>query len=144
MGVADVEALSPERVLVLFEPTPRGRIALRAAAEEIGADGRLTVVALAPQSRPSRCCGPSVEALNCAVRDAAERDLHEAREALGPAADRASFHRLVGLRDPSLAVWARRREFDLVVLPAHRLRLRGHPWARGLRRALAAEIRVVR
>lgn len=138
-----VVAPSPERVLVLFEPTPRGRAALRAAAELIGDEGGLTIVALAPQSPPSRCCGPSAELVNCAVRDAAEQDLHEAREVLGRAAERATFLSLVGLRDPSLPAWARQHEFDLVVLPARRLRLRGHPWARRLRRACAAEVRVV-
>jgi len=131
------------RVLVLFESTPRGRAALRAALELLDGSGRLTVLSLAPQSSPSRCCGPSAEPVNCAVRDASECDLREARDLLGSAAERATFKPLVGLRDPPFAEWVSQQDFDLVVLPAHRLALGGHPCARRLRRATEAEIRIV-
>ena len=132
------------RVAVLFEPTANGAAALREGTDLAGADGSVTVVALAPQSLPSRCCGPSVEVLNCAVRDAAQHDLVQARSILGAAADRATFRCLVRHVDPPLPVWLAGEGFDVVVLPARRMSRRGHPLARRLQRATDAEIRIVR
>jgi len=135
-------AQRPARVLVLFEPTPSGVAALRDAAAVV--DGELTVVTLAPQSLPPRCCarGPGVEVVNCVIREDAASELHEAREILGNGTH-ATFRTLVGTHDPPPDVWAAEQAFDLIVLPARRLAFGGHPLARRLRRATAAEIRVV-
>lgn len=134
----------PARVLVVFESTAAGVAALREAAGLRGAGTRLTVVTLAPQSVQPRCCarGPSVEVVNCVVRDEAAIDLQEAREILGNSAG-VDYETLVGTRDPPLHAWAAARTFDLIVLPARRLSLRGHPLARRLRRATTAEVRLV-
>ena len=147
-GVADRRGASAHRlarVLVLFESRPAGVAALREAAERNEADTDLTVVTLAPQSLPARCCarGPSVEVVNCVVREEAERDLREAREILGNAAARVTFKRLVGSHDPPLHAWAADEAFDVIVLPSRRLTVGGHPLARKLRRATSAEIRLV-
>jgi hypothetical protein len=135
----------PAHVLVLFEPTTSGAAALREAAELCDPGTEVTVVTLAPQSVAPRCCarGPSVEVVNCVVREEAESDLHKAREILRDAADRATFKRLVGTRDPPIAAWAAAQSFDLIVLPSRRLSIGGHPLARKLRRTTAAEVRVV-
>ena len=136
-------ARRPSRVLVLFEPTASGVAALREAAAL--ADRELTVVTLAPQSLPPRCCarGPGVEVINCVVREEAASELLEAREILGGDAVHATFTTLVGTHDPPPERWAAERSFDLIVLPSRRLAFGGHPLARRLRRATAAEIRVV-
>lgn len=138
------ETSFPARVLVVFESSPGGRAALREAAELGGGDTHLTVVALAPQSVASRCCarGPSVEVVNCVVRDEAEDDLREARAILGDAAAGATFKALVGRRDPPVGRWAVANSFDLIVLPTRRLSIGGHPLARELRRTTTAEVRL--
>jgi len=147
-GVIDsrraVSAQRLARVLVLFEPTRTGAAALREAAALRQADTDLTVVTLAPQSLQPRCCarGPSVEVVNCVVREEAASDLCEAQEILGTAASDVTFKTLVGTRDPPLDVWAATQTFDLIVLPSRRLAFGGHPLARKLRRATAAEIRL--
>ena len=140
-----VSSRPPARVLVLFEPTPSGAAALREAAALTRAGKHLAVVTLAPQSVASRCCarGPSVEVVNCVVRDAAEDELSQAREILGEAAERATFKSLVGRRDPPLAKWAAANAVDLIVLPSRRFSIGGHPLARRLRRTTAAEVRLV-
>jgi len=148
-GIDDRTGVSsgpPARVLVLFESTPSGVAALREAAELTDTDTHLAVVTLAPQSVPARCCarGPSVEVVNCVIRDAAEDDLCEAREILADIAERATFKSLIGTRDPPLAKWAAANAFDLIVLPSRRLSIGGHPLARKLRRTTTAEIRLVR
>jgi universal stress protein family protein len=138
-------ARPPARVLVLCESSRNGVAALREAAELAGAGSELTVVSLAPQAVPARCCqrGPGVEVVNCVVREEAERELCEAREILGEAAERATFRTLVGTRDPTLPAWAAAQSFDLIVVPARRLSFGGHPFARRLRRATTAELRLV-
>ena len=130
------------RVLVLFEPRPTGVAALRAAATLGDAD--LTVVTLAPQSLPPRCCarGPGVEVVNCVVREEAASELLEAQQILGSASTGVTFKTLVGTRDPPVEVWAADQAFDLIVLPSRRLSFGGHPLARKLRRATSAEIRL--
>ena len=135
-------ARRPARVLALFESTPNAVAALREAAE-VSADSHLTVVTLAPQSVQPRCCarGPGVEVVNCVVREEAERDLAQARRILGDAADRVTFRSLVGQQDPPLGAWAAEGNFDLILLPARRFG--SHPFARRLRRATRAELRLV-
>jgi hypothetical protein len=138
-------ARRPARVLVLFEPTSSGAAALRTAAQLSGEDSHLTVVTLAPQSVQPRCCarGPSVEVVNCVVREEAEGELLQAREILGGAAGRVTFKSLVGTRDPPIGVWAAGQAFDVILLPRRRLAFAGHPLARRLRRATSAELRLV-
>jgi hypothetical protein len=138
------QAPQPARVLVLYEPGPRGIAALHQAAELGGPDTQLTVVALAPQSEQPRCCarGPSVEVVNCVVRDEVERDLRAARELLAQHGPRVRCRSLVGGQDPPLADWAAGEGFDVIVLPARRLSVAGHPWARRLARATKAELRI--
>lgn len=132
-------------VLVLFESTPSGVAALQEAAELADEGTDLSVVTLAPQSVDSRCCarGPSVEVVNCVVRDAAEDDLREARQILGDTRTRTTFTSLVGNREPPLTKWAAANAFDLIVLPARRFSVGGHPLARKLRRATTAEVRLI-
>jgi hypothetical protein len=133
------------RVLVVFEPGRTGEAALREAAELAEAGSELSVVTLAPQARPSRCCGGGgAGPYNCAVQEEAKMDVRQAHAILGSTAERATFTVLVGHPDPPLATWAADRAFDLVLLPAHRLTLGGNRLARGLRRATAAEVRLVR
>jgi hypothetical protein len=138
-------ARRPARALVLFEPTRSGAAAMSEAARLCGAGTDVTVVTLAPQAVAARCCqrGPGVEVLNCVVRDEAAGELDQAREMLGAAADRATFRTLIGKRDPPLRSWASAQAFDLILLPSRRRSLRGHPLARGLRRATKTELRLV-
>src|SRR5579863_4021913 len=146
-AVADDQPLAsarrPARVLVLFEPTPSGVGALRCAAALV--DGELTVVTLAPQSLPPRCCarGPGVEGVNCVIREEAASELDQARKILSGDGTPVTFRTLVGTHDPPPDVWAAEQRFDLIVLPSRRLAFGGHPLARRLRRATTAEIRVL-
>ncbi|MGI9185143.1 MAG: hypothetical protein ACR2GZ_09320 [Solirubrobacteraceae bacterium] len=131
-------------MLVIFEHGSNGASALAQAAERTNSSqSGLTVVTLAPQQECTRCCGPSAEPFNAAVREDAERDLRAARELAGPVADRAAFKVLVGGCDPPLPAWIAEQKFDLVLLPRHRFRLGGHRIARKLRRSTQAEVRVV-
>ena len=99
---------------------------------------------LAPQARPSRCCGRGgTGPYNLAVCDEAELELRQAREILGTIAGRATFTVLIGSPRPPLAAWAAEHAFDLVLLPSRRLTHGGNPCARSIRRACAADIRVV-
>jgi hypothetical protein len=133
------------RVLVVFEPVRAGRAALREAAELTEAGGWLSVVTLAPQARPLRCCrGGGAGPYNHAVRQAAETELREARDILGTAARRATFRVLSGCPDPPLAAWVAEHAIGVVLLPSYRPTLRGGRLAAGLRRTTAAEIRLVR
>ena len=76
-------------MLAIFEHSPNGAAALGQAAElTTGSRSELTVVTLAPQQDCQRCCGPSAEPFNAAVREDAERDLRVERELVGPAAGR--------------------------------------------------------
>jgi hypothetical protein len=131
-------------VLVLFERRRAGVAALREAAALHEANSDLTVVTLAPQALPPRCCarGPGVEVVNCVVREEAASDLREAQEILGNDSTGVTFKTLVSTRDPPLHVWAARQTFDLIVLPSRRLAFGGHPLARKLRRATSAEVRL--
>jgi len=133
------------RVAVLFERGRKGEAALREASEASSAGGELTVVTLAPQAQPGGFlrCRVGLPEYNCAVREEADDELRQARELLGSVAHRAAFQVLVERRDPPLVAWVAEQLFDLVILPARRIRPRGHPLARALRRAHAAEIRVI-
>jgi hypothetical protein len=133
------------RVLVVFESGRTGAAALREAAELAEAGRELSVVTLAPQARPSRCCGGGgAGPYNCAVREEAEMELRQARDILGSTGSRATFTTLVGHPDPPLGPWAAEHAFDLILLPAHPLTRGGSRLAGGLRRATAAEVRLVR
>jgi hypothetical protein len=138
-------ARGARRVLALFEPGRAGEATLREAAELAEAGSELSVVTVAPQALPARCCrGGGAGPYNYAVRDEAQSEIRQARRLLGSTARRATFSVLVGHPEPPLAVWASEHGFDLVLLPFHRLTLGGNRFARGLRRATAAEVRVVR
>jgi hypothetical protein len=133
------------RVLVVFEPVRSGRAALHHAAELAEAGSWLSVVTLAPQARPLRCCGGGgAGPYNQAVKQAAESELREAREVLGTVASRATFRVLRGCPDPPLAAWVEEHAIGLVLLPSHRLTLGDGRLAATLRQATAAEVRVVR
>jgi len=132
------------RVLAVFEPGHAGEAALREAAELADAGSKLSVVTLAPQARPSRCCGKGgTGPYNIAVREEAELELRQAREILGATARRASFTVLVGHPNPPLASWAQEDAFDLILLPAHPFTRGGNRYARAMRRATSAEVRLV-
>jgi hypothetical protein len=137
------DATPARRVLVLYERRESATAALREAVELTATAGELTVVTLAPQAAPSRCCGPGPGVYNCAVRDEAALELREASEILGPAASRTTFKTLVERRDPPLASWVAEQRFDIVLLPARRFTPGGNPAARKLRRAGIAQTRVV-
>ena len=129
--------------LVVFEARAGARRALAAAA---ALDGPLTVVALAPKdARTARCVVHTPE-LEQAVRASAERDLRDAREALGDEADRASFVVLQTRRDRDLGEWAAGAGHTIAFLGARRTLLGVRPRerrARSLARA-GLEVRIVR
>jgi nucleotide-binding universal stress UspA family protein len=133
------------RILVVYESCRAGAATLREAAERAAAGADLSVVTLAPQAKPYKCCGGGGPGpYNCAVREEAADDLREARELLGSVAGRARFHTLVGSPSPPLAAWAAAQDFDLILVPARRFTRAGGRLARGLRRATAADVRAIR
>ena len=132
------------RVLAVFEPGHAGEATLREAADLAEAGSELSVVTLAPQALPSRCCGKGgTGPYNIAVRQEAELELRQAREILGATAGRASFRVLVGHPTPPLASWAQEDAFDLILLPSHPFTRGGNRYARAMRRATSAEVRLV-
>jgi hypothetical protein len=142
-GSAGANAAS--RVLVVFERGRAGTAALRVGAEIAEAGAELSVVTLAPQAAPSRCCGGGGPGpYNCAVRAEADMELGAARILLGSASQRASFTVLVGHPAPPLSAWVAEHGFGIVVVPARRLSRAGGRLARSLRRTTAAEVRLVR
>ncbi len=130
------------RVLVVLGPGRGGERALHQACELSARGADLSVVSLAPQADPSRCCGPGPGPYNCAVREEAADELRAAREMLGAHGARADYRTLIGTPAPPLARWAAARDFDLVLIPGHRTTLRGGREARTLRRVTGAEIRI--
>jgi hypothetical protein len=133
-----------QRVLAVFEPGDAGEATLREAGELAEAGSELSVVTLAPQARPSRCCGKGgTGPYNIAVREEAEIELCQARAILGAAATSASFTVLVGHPTPPLAALAEENAFDLILLPSHPLRRGGNRYAKAMRRATSAEVRLV-
>jgi hypothetical protein len=132
-------------VLVVFEEGPLGADALREGAELAFGGAELSVVTLAPQAKPFKCCGGGGPGpYNCAVRDMAEDELSQARSLLGALAERVSFTALAGSPAPPLAEWSLEHAFDVILLPAHRLSRGGGRLARELRRRTPAEVRLVR
>ena len=133
------------RVLVVFDASRAGTAALREAIDWAGVEAELSVVTLVPQAKPLKCCGGGgAGPYNCAVRDEAEDQLDRARGLLGSSATRATFTKLVGSPTPPLAEWSAEGGFDVIFLPAPRLARGGGRLARELRRATAAEVRLVR
>lgn len=130
-------------VLVVYEPCPSGRRALAAGLELTDADGKLTVVTLAPQADAGCCSRGGTAEYNCAVREEAELELREARALAGASVHRSAFRSLIEHRDQPFVRWAKQSGFDVVLLARHRLTRGGHSWARKLRRATSAEVRVV-
>lgn len=141
---SDVPGGGP-RVLVVFESGRGGAAALREAGELAAGGAELSVVTLAPQAKPLKCCGGGgAGPYNCAVRDQAQDELRQAQSLLGSLARRATFTLLVGSPAPPLAEWSAARAFDVIYLPAGRFGRGGGRRARALRRAGSAEIRLVR
>lgn len=134
-----------QRVLALYEPGRGGAAALAEAGRLIEtAAAELTVVAAAPQDTAPRRCTVYTDAYNRCVREETAAGLGEARQMLGAHGERARYKLLVEGRDPPLPVWVTEHDFDVVLLPAHRLLGRArHPAERRLRRATGAQIRVV-
>ena len=135
---------SVQRALVVYREGRRGDAALREAAELAAAGVELDVVTLAPQAQPLRCCrgGGATGAYNCAISDAADDELRQARELLGTLAERATYTKLVGTPWPPLAGWAAERAFDVVLVPRNRFARGGGRLARELRAATSADIRL--
>ena len=108
-------------------------------------DATLTVVAVAPRAPSGPRCGNSAVEFNEAVADSVAKDLDDAKERLGQAAERASFVLLIDGADQTLEQLARSGGFDLVLLPARRRPFRkpGHPAASELSGVAGAEIRIV-
>jgi hypothetical protein len=134
------------RVVVLYEHGRSGSAALDVACRLVAGDGlALTVVTVAPQDTRICCGAGSALDYNRAVCEAAEAELQEACELLGPVGDRALFKLLVEDKDRPLADWIASGDYDVVLLPARRrpLRRAKHPAADQLRRSTRAEVRVV-
>jgi len=134
----------PRRVLAVFEPGHTGEATLREAAALAEAGSELSVVTLAPQARSSVCCADGAAGpYNIAVREEAQSELRQARGVLGATAEHTSFTVLVGHPNPPLAEWAAEQAFDLILLPSRRFTRRGEGYARAVRRATSAEVRLV-
>ena len=132
------------RVLAVFEPGHAGEATLREAAELAESGSELSVVTLAPQAPPCRCCGKGgTGPYNIAVREEAESELRQARDFLGSTARRASFTVLAGQPSPPLSTWAAEAGFDLILLPTRRFTRGDNPFARGVRQATSAEVRLL-
>ena len=130
---------------MVFEAGRGGAAALREGAGFARDGAELSVVTLAPQATPFKCCGGGGPGpYNCAVRDEAEDELRRARSLLGSLAVPATFTTLVGTPAPPLPEWSADRGFDVIVLPASRFSRGGGRLARELRRATAAEVRIAR
>jgi hypothetical protein len=143
--VHDVAATPAKRALVVFEPGRAGRAALLAAAALAEAGAELSVVTLAPQATPSRCCGGGgAGPYNCGVRGAAHVELEEARALMGSASKGSAFTVLIGHPTPPLSEWVTEHGVEIVVLPGRRLTPRGGYLAKALRRDTTAEVRLVR
>jgi hypothetical protein len=112
-------------ILLVYQHGRRGAAALAEARRAVRADAdRLTVVTLAA-AQPYVRCGPSGDAVDAAVVDAAGRELAEARRALGPLADHATFEILRGDADAALRRLVEREAFDVVLAPRRQRRLLG-------------------
>jgi hypothetical protein len=132
------------RVLVVFESGTRGDDAVleaAALARDGGGDAELIVVALAP-SQPVVRCGPSDDALDLAVIEAAEGELAHARRLLAgdDAALRVVYETLAHADARSLAALISARGAEVVVFPRRRLLVGGHVRVRAVERLIRAEI----
>jgi hypothetical protein len=135
---------STPSVLVVFANGRAGAAALREGAERAAAGARLSVVTLAPQAKPLKCCkGGGAGPYNCGVRDAAAEDLLIARNLLGPLAADTAFTTLIGTPEPPLASGCAARSFDEIVLWGSRFARGGGRMARELRRVTDAYVRVI-
>jgi nucleotide-binding universal stress UspA family protein len=136
-----------ERVLVVYERSRAGNAVIDQARELANRnDATLTVVGVAPQAPSGPRCGNSALEYNDVVAESVAQDLDEARQRLGPAAERARFVLLIEGAEPSLVRFATDGGFDLVLLPGHRRPLRSgahHPEADRLKVSGGAEIRIV-
>jgi hypothetical protein len=129
---------------VVFREGRGGEAALREGAELAASGAELTVVTLAPQAKPLKCCkGGGAGPYNCAVRAVAEDELRQARRLLGSLADRARYVTLKGTPDPPLAQWSAAQAFDIAIVPRDRLSRGGGRVARELRAATTADVRLV-
>jgi hypothetical protein len=132
-----------QRVLVVYCEGRAGEAALRAGAELAEHGAELAIVTLAPQAKPLKCCkGGGAGPYNCAVKDAADDELVQARALLGTLAPRASFTKLVGIPWPPLAAWSAERSFDVAIVPREKLARGGGRIARELRGATRADVRL--
>ncbi len=132
------------RVAVVFESGRRGAAALALARELLGSAGELSVLTLAPQADPLRCCGGGgAGPYNCAVHEEAELELEQARKLLGSRSSKATFVVLAGSPDPPLSAWVAEHAVEVVILPARRFSRGGGRLARSARRAATAEVRLV-
>ncbi len=132
-------------VAAVFEPGEAGEATLREAAELAAAGHELTVLTLAPQARSplwGRASGTGP--YNEAVQEEAEIELVQARELLGPLAERARFEVLRGSPQPPLASWVSEQGIELVLLPRHRLTPGGNLFVKSLRSKSSAELRLVK
>jgi hypothetical protein len=143
---SDAVQSAGSRVVVLYEPGRSGSAALDLARRLVADDGSaLAVVTVAPQDTRICCGAGSAIEYNRAVCEAADAELEDARERLGPVCRRALFKVLVQGKDPPLAAWIASEEFDVVLLPARRrlLRRAKHPAADQLRKSTSAKVRIV-
>jgi hypothetical protein len=134
------------RIAVLLEPGRSGVAAVqRAVAMASEHEAELVLVAVAPQSGPLRCSGPSAKGFNDAICEAVAGELAAATEQVARTGSPASSALLVDGRHPSLLTWVQDRAVDLVLLPARRPRWGRprHPAARRLRRYSGARVRVI-
>jgi CheY-like chemotaxis protein len=133
-----------ERVLVVFEPVRSGAATLELARDLVERQGAtLTVVSVAPQGMSCARCGNSARDYNLAVRDSVAGDLAHARARLEEFGVPASYALLLDGVAPSLDEFATAGRFDLVLLPARRRPIGGHPAAERLRRTTGADVQVI-
>ena len=134
----------PRRVLVVYREGRGGEAALREGAELAAAGAELSVVTLAPQAKPLKCCkGGGAGPYNCAVRAVAHDELRQARELLGSLAARARYTTLKGTPEPPLAEWSAVQQFDVVIVDRVAFARGGGRLARELRAATTADVRLV-
>ena len=133
----------PRRVLVVYREGRGGEAALREGAELAAAGAELSVVTLAPQAKPLKCCkGGGAGPYNCAVRAVAHDELRQARELLG-SLPRVRATTLKGTPSRRLAEWSAVQQFDVVIVDRARFARGGGRLARQLRAATTADVRLV-
>jgi nucleotide-binding universal stress UspA family protein len=104
-------------LLVGYEPSRQGRVALQAAAERARTRGaRLVVACVVPESHAHGCCAISGDRWSAIVHEDAETALDHARALVGTACD-ADYVVLHGKPVEALADAARERDCELVFIP---------------------------